>query len=146
MAKFRAAQISDLPILNQISVESKKYWNYPDEWISLWINDLTLTPVKLSNQKILLAEVENQIIGFCSVGENPDIYEILHLWLLPSFIGKGYGKQLLEKAIGAFTNTDKPIIVEADPNAESFYESCGFTTFDQVASSPQGRFLPLMKR
>ena len=68
--------------------------------------------------------------------EHSKEYEILHLWLLPEYIGKGYGKKLLRKVI----------ILTADPNAESFYQKQGFRTYSRVESYPKGRFLPMMMR
>ncbi|MEQ8423475.1 MAG: GNAT family N-acetyltransferase [Cyclobacteriaceae bacterium] len=144
--KFRTAKIDDLKILNTISVKAKAYWGYPEDWLEKWKDDLTLDESKFSKQNIVVLELQDQISGFCSVGENEDSYEILHLWLLPGHIGKGYGKKLLDEAINRFTRKDKPIKVEADPNAEPFYERLGFVTFDKVESFPKGRYLPVMRK
>ena len=142
----RKAILKDLPELNRISVASKKHWGYPDEWIESWLSDLTLTPEEFAKQHILVGELASEIIGFCSIAENEDEYEIHNLWVLPKFIGLGYGKKLLTLAIEAFIKTCKPIIVVADPNAELFYESQGFITFDKTESFPAGRYLPIMKK
>ncbi len=144
--KFIPAQTSDLPILNTISVQSKRHWGYPESWIERWMDDLTLDEKKLSNQNILVAKNNDQPIGFCSIVENDKNYEILHLWILPAYIGKGNGKELLQKTIGSFAKKDLPIIVEADPNAEAFYKSQGFSTYDKIESFPPGRFLPVMRK
>jgi N-acetylglutamate synthase-like GNAT family acetyltransferase len=144
--QFRIAEIEDLETLNSISQKSKAYWGYPESWIENWLTELTINSDKFFEQNILVVENENGIIGFCSIIENSKNYEILHLWMLPEYIGKGIGKKLLEKTIGTFVKIDKPIIVEADPNAEPFYNSQGFVTFDKVESLPKGRFLPVMKK
>ncbi|MEL7002057.1 MAG: GNAT family N-acetyltransferase [Bacteroidota bacterium] len=144
--KFRSAELSDLQSLNSISVKSKAYWGYPDSWMKNWSDVLTLDPAQLSEQNILVLEVESKIIGFCSIVEEVQNYEILHLWILPEYIGKGLGKKLLDQAISQFVKSNKPIVVEADPNAEIFYQRQGFVTFDKTESYPPGRFLPVMKR
>ena len=41
--QFRKARIEDLLTLNNISIQSKKYWDYPDSWIKKWIKAMTLT-------------------------------------------------------------------------------------------------------
>ena len=110
------------------------------------MDDLTISAEKFDEQSILLAEQDDQIIGFCAIKEAPEQFEILHLWLLPQHIGKGYGKQLLHETLHALTSKNKPIIVEADPNAEAFYSSQGFVTFDKIESYPKGRFLPVMRK
>ena len=144
--QFRNADINDLESLNTISMTSKAYWGYPESWIEKWTHELTLDEDKLSNQNVLVLENENKPIGFASIVEHDDNYEILHLWVLPTYIGKGFGKSLLKEIIRTFVTARKEIIVEADPNAEPFYQSQGFITFDRVESFPKGRFLPVMKR
>jgi GNAT superfamily N-acetyltransferase len=144
--KFRTAEINDLKTLNTISVKSKSYWGYPESWIEKWLDELTLDEDKFSKQNVLIIEFEQNLIGFASIVENNENYEILHLWILPEYIGKGFGKKLLEKTIQTFVKSDKEVIVEADPNAEPFYQSQGFITYDKIESFPKGRFLPVMKR
>ena len=142
---LRKAVIYDLPLLNHISVTSKGYWGYPEAWIKAWMQDLILAPSDLSIMETLVMEFEGKIIGFCSVKDQGQQYEVLHLWVLPEFIGKGFGKVLLKEALTAFILEQKPIWVLADPNSESFYKKQGFVTFDKVESFPKGRYLPLMK-
>ena len=142
---FREARIDDLITLNHISIASKRHWGYPEDWIENWRDDLSVSQRDLKSQEVLLMELETKIIGFCSIKDQIDHYELIHLWVLPEFIGKGYGKMLLKKALTSFILEDKPIRVLADPNAESFYEKQGFMTFDKIESYPKGRFLPMMK-
>ncbi len=144
--EIRKAIVKDIPELNRLSIASKKHWGYPDEWIANWLDELTLTPEKFVRQNILVGELNGEIIGFCSITESESEYEILHLWVVPQFIGQGYGKKILTRTMDEFVTSDKPIIVEADPNAESFYKSLGFETFDKVESFPKGRLLPVMKK
>lgn len=144
--KFRAAYESDLKYLNKITIESKKFWGYPDLWIEKWRNDLFIDENQMAKQRIIILEVQSVPVGFCAITENGQIYKILHLWILPNFIGKGYGKQLLNKTIEVHAKTKKDILVLADPNAEGFYKKQGFETFEWVESYPKGRFLPLMKK
>jgi ribosomal protein S18 acetylase RimI-like enzyme len=144
--KFRTAVIDDLETLNDLCLKSKAHWGYSDDWMAMWVNDLTLNKEEFSQQNILVIEIGGELIGFSSIIESQENYEILHLWILPGYIGKGYGKKLLEKTIDRFVTVEKPIVVEADPNAKAFYRSQGFITFDKVESLPKGRFLPLMKK
>lgn len=143
--KFRMATINDLPVLNHISVTSKRHWGYPEEWIQGWIKELTITPSDLNTMETLLMDFEEKTIGFCTIKDQGKQYEVMHLWILPEFIGKGYGKILLKEAFSAFILEQKPIWVLSDPNAESFYKKRGFITFKKVESFPKGRYLPLMK-
>jgi GNAT superfamily N-acetyltransferase len=140
------AHTCDIPTLNKISVASKSYWGYPPEWIKKWLPDLHLSEPDFSTQSIYKLDLGGSIIGFCAIQENKSKYEIMHLWVLPDYIGKGYGALLLNESLKKTMMQIKDIIVEADPNAEAFYARQGFSTFDKVASYPKGRFLPLMKK
>ena len=145
-ASIFKAEIKDMEILNSICFDSKMYWNYPPEWMEKWKDELELKANDLLSQHIFkMQEESGSIAGFCSVKENEAEYEILHLWIRPEFIGKGYGKYLLRESLHRVAVKEKPVIVEADPNAEKFYASQGFTTFDYRQSYPEGRLLPLMK-
>jgi ribosomal protein S18 acetylase RimI-like enzyme len=147
MLQILEATPDDIPRLNQISIASKKHWGYPDDWIAHWREALTITPNDFVQSVVLKAVLGNEIIGFCIIGETPNEYEVLHLWLEPTYIGKGYGKTLLNQALAQVTTQPKDIIVEADPYAEPFYAKMGFVTFDQVAGTyPAGRVLPLMRK
>ncbi|MEL7121226.1 MAG: GNAT family N-acetyltransferase [Bacteroidota bacterium] len=143
---FRLALIDELDTLNKISIQSKSYWGYPTSWIEHWKEDLTISPEQFQQQTILVVEEDDQIMGFSSITENEEYYEIHHLWLLPECIGKGIGKQLLHETLRIFIKASKPIVVTADPNAEPFYQSQGFVTFKKVESFPKGRYLPVMKK
>ncbi len=144
--RIRPADKEDLPTLNRISVASKKHWGYPEEWLEKWRADLTLTEAQVGEGAVRVLEIDRRAAGFCSIVEQPGYYEVVHLWLLPEYIGKGYGKWLLQQTIEAAAEHPKPILVEADPHAEVFYRSQGFATFDRVESYPPGRFLPVMRR
>jgi len=144
--EFRKARKSELGTLNKISVVSKKYWRYPTEWMEKWKDDLTIDTTDFLEQEITVVEIDSIIVGFCSIIDNPEDYEILHLWVLPDYIGQGAGKQLLNYTLNKFVKQNKDIIVVADPNAEAFYNSQGFRTFDKAESYPKGRYLPIMKK
>ena len=145
------AVVADIDTLNRISLASKKHWRYPQDWIDHWREDLKVTTTHFEEHQVIKAVLENEgqeiIVGFCIVGETDQEYEVLHLWVDPPYIGKGYGKTLLNQALEMAITTPKDILVEADPNAEAFYKAMGFVTFDEVKSIyPEGRVLPLMRK
>tara|TARA_R110000796_G_scaffold252645_2_gene390223 strand:- start:85298 stop:85765 length:468 start_codon:yes stop_codon:yes gene_type:complete len=139
------AQITDIDDLNRISFASKQHWGYPEEWMELWKKDMLLTETDFKVQHIYKLVLENKIIGFCAIQESTEVYDVTNLWVEPMYIGNGFGKLLLSFCIKKVVLNNKPIVVEADPNAEAFYASQGFTTYAQKESLPKGRFLPLMK-
>lgn len=144
--QFRLARAEDLPELNRISLASKKYWGYPEQWLMHWKEDLTVTERHLKEQFLMLVANEDQILGFIAISENKDHYEITHLWVKPEHIGRGYGRSLVVKALKEYCRNRHPVFVTADPNAEAFYKKLGFETVGQEESYPPGRTLPVMKK
>ena len=67
--------------------------------------------------------------------------------MLPNFIGRGIGNQLIKHAFDKSKNLNcTQITLVADPNAVSFYESKGFVIIDKIESSVFNRFLPVLKK
>ncbi len=144
--EIERALLSDLQRLNEISFEAKSHWDYPQEWLDLWKEDLKLTPEEFPERSVFKLVSDGSTIGFCAILESETEYEVEHLWVLPQSIGLGLGKKLLEYCLAETILKDKPVIVASDPNAEGFYRKQGFETFAQRESVPAGRTLPLMKK
>ena len=140
------ASVDDLKILNTINIQSKQYWDYPTEWLEHWKDDLNISSDYVFNNQVYLLKKGNESIGFCAIEERPEEYEVGQMWVLPEYIGKGYGKFLLENVLARVIKDKKDIIVIADPNAEPFYQKMGFVTIDHKESYPKGRFIPIMKK
>lgn len=140
------ADKNDVQILNSISIASKMHWNYPQEWLRQWLVDLTFTQAYIAHNFVYKLLVEEETVGVIAIEENNEVYEITHLWILPKYIGKGYGKKLLNTVTAFVVKPGAEIFVESDPNAEGFYQSQGFTTFATKESYPKGRFLPFMRK
>lgn len=139
------AQPEDAEELTEISMLAKSYWQYPDEWLNCWREELTITPAYIKQHRVFTIQSIYQIAGFCALEKYADYYQVGHLWLRVPFMMKGLGTQLLQSTLSV-VSPGTEVRVVADPNAESFYEKQGFTTYGQVESYPPGRFLPLMKK
>jgi N-acetylglutamate synthase-like GNAT family acetyltransferase len=147
--KIRKAKIEDAKLLSEIAFESKSFWGYPQEWLDMWKDGLTIKSAYiLANELYCLTENE-EVLGwfaleFIQDSRNGDLG---HFWLRPSKIGKGLGKVLMEKAISLAKEFGfEELVVVSDPNAQRFYEKFGFELFDKLESQPKGRFLPVLKR
>ena len=91
---------------------------------------------------------DDKIIGFYILNQPEEqSIELEFLFVLPDFIGKGIGNELIQHAFEKAKEMDcKQVTLLADPNAVSFYGSKGFTVIDKKESSIAGRFLPLMQK
>lgn len=144
--EIQKAESIDAPRLSDISLSAKKHWNYPEEWLSAWSNELKVTPKYIAAHAVFKLIKQEEIIGFCSIKKDGPRYEVDHLWILPAYMGKGLGKRLLDTALDARCPRGAKIRVYADPNAQEFYEKQGFEKIDQFESYPKGRFLPVLEK
>lgn len=139
---------SEVTELTNIALESKAYWGYSNELIESWRSDLTVTSEMFETCSIFKFCEGNRIAGFYIL--NPpegDLVELEMLFVLPKFIGKGIGKQLMKHAFKEGTKLNvKSMTLLADPNAVDFYKSQGFYQIDQKESSIPNRFLPVMQK
>lgn len=135
-------------VLSEIAKASKNFWNYPEEWMKFWEEDLMITEKYIKENEAYHFENEDKkVIGFYSFFKENENIKLEHLFILPEFIGKGIGKILMEDFFEKTRNFDfENIILEADPNAESFYKKFGFETIELKPTKIEGRFLPIMIR
>ena len=144
--KIENATLQDIPKLNEISLESKAFWGYPEDWLNSWEDELTINQTHIENHQTFKLVHEDCTIGFCVIEQHGDECHISHMWVIPKYIGWGFGKVLLEESIKRGVHSPCKIMVESDPNAEGFYKKYGFHTIDQVESYPKGRYLPVMEK
>ena len=142
------ARPADAKRLSQIAWQSKSHWNYPQEWMKLWRKGLTITPEIITQNDVYKLVLDNgKIVGCTVLITEKEVLWIEHLWILPEYIGHGFGKQLLQTALKkTIQSVHQTIKVVSDINAEVFYQKMGFETVSQYESVPKGRFLPIMKR
>ena len=139
------ADPTDAEELSEISLAAKSYWQYPDEWLARWKKELTITPEYIERHRVYTLQSIYQIVGFCALEDHQDYYEVAHLWIRPAFMMKGLGKGLLHETLSGVA-AGAEVRVVADPHAKPFYQKQGFVAYDQVASTPPGRQLPLMRK
>ncbi len=87
----------------------------------------------------LLCIDDSQIVGtssFCKsrFAQFPDWGEIISIYLLPDYMGKGYGKILMEAALAKLKEQGYERVflwvLEENNRARGFYEHCGFLPTD----------------
>lgn len=142
------ATVSDAKRLTEIALKSKAFWGYSDELIESWREELTVSEQMISEMFVFTFLQEGRIVGFYFL--NPPkqkSIELEMLFVLPGYIGKGIGKQLLQHSFKEAINLNaKTMTLLADPNAVRFYESKGFYKISQKQSSIAGRFLLVMQK
>ena len=133
--------------LTDIAHAAKRHWNYPERWIALWHDTLTITPDYIADNEVALVRVDDQIVGFYALTGSGARLTLDHLWLRPSCIGGGVGGKLFDHAMQAARRLGATEVeIEADPNAVGFYEHMGATRAGENVYELEGqpRLLPLL--
>lgn len=144
---IRRATIEEASALTSIAHEAKRHWGYPEHWIRHWQNDLTVTPEFISANQVFVAENAGSLLGFYALVVKEQKAELDHLWVAPSHIGSGVGKELFLHAMQqAAQERIAKVEILADPNAEGFYRKLGAHRIGESTSEIEGqpRTLPLL--
>ena len=142
--KIEKALPGDHEILTAISHRSKRYWNYPEEHMLLWTDELTILPEYIFEHRVFKLLVGKKIIGFCAIEDKRDHCEITHFWIEPEYIGRGFGRKLLQFVMQKVISAEVKVSVVADRKAEGFYSRHGFVKIDEVSGKIKNRWLPFM--
>jgi GNAT superfamily N-acetyltransferase len=112
--------------LTRISFAAKRHWGYPERWIARWQEALTIPPDFIHRNEVYAAVAEGEPVAFYAlVGEGREI-ALEHLWVSPERIGTGVGRLLFDHALRrAAALGAETVRIEADPNAEGFYQRMG---------------------
>ncbi|MDA7502197.1 GNAT family N-acetyltransferase [Chitinophagales bacterium] len=69
-----------------------------------------------------------------------------NLFVLAEFIGKGYGRLLMDDFLARVKKDSAlSIILYSDPHSEEFYDYYGFKVIGKKESSIPNRYLPIME-
>lgn len=141
------AAISDHEILTTITKKSKAYWGFSEDILKEWEHLLTVTPDYIEKNAVFKLIQNDQIIGYYSYFSiDEETIKLDNIFILPEFIGKGFGKMLMNHFLEKIFQSDiSKITLDAEPNAEKFYKNFGFETVGQLESSIKDRYLPIME-
>ncbi|MFC0778976.1 GNAT family N-acetyltransferase [Flavobacterium sp. HJSW_4] len=144
---IQKAKTEDHIRLTEITKKSKAYWGYSEEQMEKWSNNLTVTADYIERNPVFNLIDENQIIGYYSyLKEEDNQVKLDNLFILPEYIGKGFGLFLMNDFLERMRNEKfKKIILDSEPNAEQFYQKIGFTKIGEFETSIKNRFMPIME-
>lgn len=138
----------DADALTEVAFAAKRHWNYPERWIEAWRDILTMRPEFIA-ANVAYAAIENGgAVGFYLLTTEADGIHLDHLWILPEAMRRGIGRSLFEHAVEQSRNLGFRLIkIEADPNAEGFYQRMGATRVGVNVTEIDGRprELPLLE-
>ena len=144
---IRKAKPDDHQRLTEVAHAAKRHWGYPERWIEVWKDVLTIAPEFINDNEVYAAVVGNEVAGFYALIEAEGKVMLEHMWVAPNFIGAGVGKALFNHALKMAASLNASSLeIESDPNAEGFYKRMGAQRIGEVASEIEGqrRALPLL--
>ena len=142
---IRKAATEDAAALTRIAHDAKRHWGYPEHWIKHWQDDLTITPDYIAANRVYLAENEGEPLGFYALIMREGKAELDHIWVAPTSIGTGVGKEMFLHAMQlAAGERVSEVEIVSDPNAEGFYRKLGAHRTGETVSEIDGepRTLP----
>ncbi|HYJ06103.1 MAG TPA: GNAT family N-acetyltransferase [Chthoniobacterales bacterium] len=140
------ARPEDAEALTEIAFAAKRHWGYPERWIQIWRDVLTVTPALVAANPTFSAIEDDRVVGFSSLAAEPRP-DLTHLWVLPSSMGRGFGRALFDRAVEQGRALGfSAFQIEADPNAEPFYLHMGAKRVGISVTEIEGerRELPLL--
>jgi GNAT superfamily N-acetyltransferase len=146
--KIVQAKSEDAEALTEIAHAAKRHWGYPESWMAAWRDVLTMRPDFIAANVAYVAREDNLAVAFYVLTREDDGIHLDHLWVLPRAMGRGIGRALFEHAAARARSLGfDSIKIEADPNAEGFYERMGARRLGVHISEVEGtrRELPLME-
>jgi GNAT superfamily N-acetyltransferase len=146
--QIRRAVPAESEALTTLAHAAKRHWNYPDEWIAHWHDDLTITGDFIAHHEVFVALIDGQIAGCCALVLSDALAELEHMWIDPKQMGKGIGRALFQHVQTRAKEVGAPMLeLSADPNAEKFYERMGARRIGDVPADMLGhsRVLPRMR-
>jgi GNAT superfamily N-acetyltransferase len=135
-------------VLTQITFAAKRHWGYPETWIELWKPSMTITPEYIDTHETWIAVMDTESAAYYSFNEIEGKRWLDNLWVLPKHMGQGLGRLLFEHALERCKGQDiHSLLIEADPNAQSFYEKMGARKVHEHHTEVDGapRILPVME-
>jgi GNAT superfamily N-acetyltransferase len=146
---IRRARPEEGPFLTELTLRSKAYWGYDEDFMRGARIDLAFDADKfLPDFHVYVMVERGRRVGFCSLLRmDRGTVELHDLFVEPDAIGKGYGRRLFEHATQTAEGLGyETMVLTADPNAEPFYRSRGAIRIGQTESNIQkGRMLPVMR-
>ena len=116
----------DADALTKIAFDAKRSWDYPESWIEGWRDILTMRPEFIAANAAYVAIENGRPVGFYVLTMEIDDIHLDHLWVLPAAMHRGIGRSLFEHAVAQTRTLGFRLIkIEADPNAEGFYQRMG---------------------
>ena len=145
----RPARADEADCLSALCRRSKAHWGYNDAFLLASKPALTVSPARIAEGRVLVAEDANgNLLGIAAAEPLEDrVFDLSLLFIEPAAIRTGVGEKLFRAIVGLIAREGAARLrIEADPNAEDFYVRLGARRIGEAPSGAiPGRMLPLLE-
>jgi GNAT superfamily N-acetyltransferase len=122
---IRPANPDEASLLRSIQLLSKA-WDYSDETIDRFAAVISMSPEYVLHADVWVIETADSVVGWYSLVQRDNAWELHNMWVIPFRIGHGLGRQLYEHALLRAQHLGAMRVEwEAEPHAVGFYEHIG---------------------
>jgi GNAT superfamily N-acetyltransferase len=141
---LRSPVLEELPALSALCFRSKAVWGYDKDFMEACRSELSIDPHELRSTSIAVVEDYGEIVGIAQIKVVGNEADLLKLFVEPAALRTGIGKALFVWATDTAASMGADhLVIEADPDAASFYRQMGAEDFGFAPSgSIAGRLLP----
>lgn len=133
---IRRADQQEALLLTQLAHTAKRHWGYPERWIVRWRDALTVTVEYIERHQVYVVERDARVVGFYGLRSDAELWRLDHLWVHPTYIGRGMGTRLFCHAVEQVAQArNGPLVIESDPFAVEFYLKMGAKRVGEVDAS-----------
>ena len=144
MIGFRRATPADAVGLTELTLASKAYWGYDQDFMDRARPSLTVTRDYLDANECWIAESDEDAVGWFSLVRQTGGVLLDNFFVDPAHIGSGVGRLMWQESLArAEASGATRLTLEADPNAAGFYEQMGARLIGSVRAPITNRELPL---
>ncbi len=139
--------MEDAAAFSLVAQAAKAHWGYPQQWLHVWRPQLTISAEQIVSGCYHALQLGDEVIGLIGLTFEADHANLVDCWLLPTYMGKGWGRMLIDAAIAsARVKGLERMLIESDPYARGFYEHIGAVLIGWVDRPVLGddRKLPLL--
>ena len=138
--EIRQAAVNEAAFLSALAVESKSHWGYSLDVIESWRQQLQISSADIASRPVFVGVIDDKIVGFYALTPSRNAWELESFWVAPPFMRRGFGRRLLTHALDkSFRGGASSVTVDADPNAEAFYLSCGAVRRGEIPAPIPGQ-------
>jgi GNAT superfamily N-acetyltransferase len=148
MGTLRAAQPGEGELLSALAFRSKAHWGYSAAFMQACHDELSVPESAIREGSVFVLTAGAAIVGFFTLeSPEPPRIELGHLFVEPARIRQGHGRRLMAHAASVARGLGFQIlIIQGDPHALAFYESCGARRVgSRPSASIPGRVLPIFE-